>query len=450
LRDRNAEAPVGYNHAMRPAERARSTEGVFGSAFAISGRLVGLATGAGALRDAAERPGSLWVRDGLIGAMDAGAPDQDQERGDERRRPGDPATVTQLRAAYVAPGFVDLQVNGAFGHEVGADPRALRALAAALPATGVTAFLPTLVSRPEADYAACFAAVDEEQAAAARGERAGSARILGLHLEGPLLAPTRAGAHDRAAIDAASAATILRLADPRRVSLVTLAPERDGALEVIAALRARGIAVSLGHTEATFEAFTAAVDAGARLATHVWNAMSPLHHRTPGATGAALSDERVTALAIADGVHLHPAVFRMTARVKGPSRLALVTDAIAAAGLGTGPSALAGRPITVDATSARLADGTLAGSTLTLDQAVRNAVPFASLSIDDVVEMASTTPRAALHGRAVDPVGDGATGLRAGAPADLVLLDADFSVRATLIGGRLAYVKGGDVDALRA
>src|SRR5207253_2792921 len=121
--------------------------------------------------------------------------------------------------------------------------------------------------------------LDEERAAAGRGERAGSARILGLHLEGPLLAPTRAGAHARDAIDAATAAMIDRLADPDRVRLVTLAPERDGALELIATLRAREIAVSLGHTEATFEAFTAAVDAGARLATHVWNAMSPLHHR---------------------------------------------------------------------------------------------------------------------------------------------------------------------------
>ncbi|HEY8927327.1 MAG TPA: amidohydrolase family protein, partial [Polyangia bacterium] len=321
---------------------------------------------------------------------------------------------------------------------------------AALPATGVTAFLPTLVSRPEADYAACFAALDEERAAAARGERAGSARILGLHLEGPLLAPTRAGAHARAAIDAATASTIDRLGDPARVRLVTLAPERDGALALIAALRARGVAVSLGHTDATFETFTAGVDAGARLATHVFNAMSPLHHRAPGATGAALSDDRVTALAIADGVHTHPAVFRLTARAKGPRRLALVTDAIAAAGLGPGASALAGRPVTVDATSARLADGTLAGSTLTLDRAVRNASQFASLSIEEVVEMASGTPRAALLGTGADHAGDGTRGLGPGAPADLVLLDADLSVRATFVGGRLAYVKDGDVDALRA
>jgi len=434
---------------MRQADRARSTAEAFGSAFAISGRLVGLAAGASARRATNEPDGAIWVRDGVVSAIVTHGPDGD---GPGEHAAGAPL-VPRLRAAYVAPGFVDLQVNGAFGHEVGPDASALRALAAALPATGVTAFLPTLVSRPEADYAACFAALDDERAAARRGERAGSARILGLHLEGPLLAPTRAGAHARAAIDAATAAMIDRLADPGRVRLVTLAPELDGALELIATLRAREIAVSLGHTEATFETFTAAVDAGARLATHVWNAMSPLHHRAPGATGAALADDRVTALAIADGVHTHPAVFRVTARTKGPRRLALVTDAIAGAGLAAGATALAGQPVTVDATSARLADGTLAGSTLTLDRAVRNAMQFASLSIDDAVEMASGTPRAALEASAARPGGsarDGAGGLGAGAPADLVLLDADFTVRATFVGGRLAYVKGGDVDALRA
>ena len=438
---------------MRPPDRARSTEEAFGSAFAISGRLVGLAAGARVPEAAGQPAGEVWVRDGVVTAIRADAPAGDQGSGDDEDDHAGASLVPRLRAAYVAPGFVDLQVNGAFGHEVGADPGALRALAAALPATGVTAFLPTLVSRPEADYAACFAALDEERAAAGRGERAGAARILGLHLEGPLLAPTRAGAHARAAIETATAAAVRRLADPARVRLVTLAPEREGALALIAELRGRGIAVSLGHTDATFETFTAAVDAGARLATHVWNAMSPLHHRAPGATGAALSDDRITALAIADGVHLHPATFRLTVRAKGAGRLALVTDAIAAAGLGAGATTLAGRPVTADATSARLADGTLAGSTLTLDRAVRNAVQFASLSIDDAVQMVSSTPRAALEAFPAgkeDRARDGAGGLSAGAPADLVLLDADLSVRATFVGGRLAYVKGGDVDALRA
>ena len=355
-------------------------------------------------------------------------------------RPWTTPDGAHLRAAYVAPGFIDVQVNGGFGHEVGADQEALRALAARLPSTGVTAFLPTLVSRPESDYAARFAAVDAEMRAEARGERRGSARILGVHLEGPLLAPERAGAHDVAAIEAATVDMILRLADPARIRVVTLAPERAGAPALIAALRARGVTVSLGHTDATFEELELGVEAGATLATHVWNAMAPLHHRAPGAAGAVLADDRVIAMAIADGVHLHPAAFRIAARAKGPGRLALVTDAIAGAGLGPGESTLAGRRIALDATSARLSDGTLAGSILTMDQAVRNAMRWGGLTLDDAVRAASATPGAALADR---------LGSTVAAPDDVVLLDEDLTVRATFVRGELAYVKDGDVDALR-
>src|SRR3569623_1040818 len=207
----------------------------------------------------------------------------------------------QLQAAYVAPGFVDLQVNGAFWHEVAEDPASLAALARSLPATGGTAVLPTLVSRAPERYARCFAAFDVARAATKVDPHA--ARPLGLHLEGPLLSPARAGAHDRAAIEGATAELLKRLADPGRVALVTLAPERRDALMVITHLRARGIAVSLGHTDASFETFTAGVDAGAALAAHVRNAMSPLHKRDPGATGAALLAARVTALILPDSVH---------------------------------------------------------------------------------------------------------------------------------------------------
>lgn len=190
--------------------------------------------------------------------------------------------------------------------------------------------------------------------------------------------------------------------------------------------------VSLGHTDASFETFTAAVDAGATLATHVWNAMSPLHQRAPGATGAALTDDRVTALVIADGVHTHPAVLRLTVRAKGFDRLALITDAMAGAGLAPGPTVLGGRAVTVDLTSARLADGTLAGSTLTLDRAVRNAVGLTGISEAAAVHLATAVPARALglpnRGRLV-----------VGADADIVLLDEDLTVMATYVGGVRAY-----------
>ncbi|HEY4184270.1 MAG TPA: N-acetylglucosamine-6-phosphate deacetylase [Polyangia bacterium] len=372
------------------------------------------------------RAGAVVIDDGRIVAVE---PDGT----------GTPLPTRRLRAAYVAAGFVDLQVNGGFGHEVGEDPAALRALARRLPSTGVTSFLPTLVSRPEREYGPAFAALDEVM-----GEGAPTAaRILGVHLEGPLLSRRRAGAHAADAIAAATPALLDRIAEPRRVRLVTLAPEVPGALALIARLRARGIVVSLGHTDASFEAFTAGVDAGATLATHVWNAMAPFHHRAPGATGAALADARITALAIADGLHTHPATFAVTVRAKGLERLGLVTDAIAGTGATRGGrTTLAGQAVTVDATGARLADGTLAGSTLTMDLAVRNARQFAALSAEAALHLASAVPARAL--------GDGAPPLRPGAPADLVLLDDDLTVLATVVGGRLVYVRNDDVDALRA
>ncbi len=383
-----------------------------GGAFALVGRVLD--------RGGSSTPGAVVVEAGRVVAVEANA--------DDPRLPS-----RRWRAAYVAAGFVDLQVNGGFGHEVGADPTALRALAAKLPSTGVTAFLPTLVSGPAEAYAASLAAVDEVRLEGARGGAPSSARILGVHLEGPLLSTARAGIHARAAIDAATPSLVDGLADPARVRLVTLAPERPGALELIRRLRARGITVSLGHTDASFEAFTAGVDAGATVATHLWNAMSPFHHRAPGAAGAALFDDRVVALAIADGIHVHPAAFAVALRAKGLDRLGLVTDAIAGAGLGPGPTTLAGQAVTIDGTGARLRDGTLAGSSLTLDQAVRNAALFASLSPGEAVHLASEVPARVLR------LGPGSSPFAPGSPADLVLLDEQLTVQATFVGGRLAY-----------
>ncbi len=336
----------------------------------------------------------------------------------------------RFESAFVAPGLVDLQVNGGFGFEVGPDPDALRALCEHLPRTGVTSFLPTLISSSEEDYRRALAAFRAVVASPAQGP---SARVWGLHLEGPLLAPNRAGAHERAYIEGASVDLLERIADPALVRMVTLAPERPGALALIASLRARGLTVALGHTEASFEVFTAGVDAGATLATHVFNAMSGFHHREPGATGAALTDDRVTALLIADGVHSHPAAFRLAVRAKGIDGLGLVTDAIAGAGLPPGPSRLGGRDVLVDATSARLGDGRLAGSTLTMDQAVRNAVVFGDLSLSAAVHLASAVPARA--------VGLAMCGrLSVGAEADIVMLDQNLGVEATFVGGRIAYL----------
>lgn len=331
-------------------------------------------------------------------------------------------------AAYIAPGFIDLQVNGGFGVEVGDDPGAIRTLAARLPETGVTAFLPTIVTSPPEFYPKAIAAFDEAR-------NAPGARPLGLHIEGPFLSPQRHGAHRRGLIESANPRLLDRLLAGDAVRLVTLAPERPDAPELIRRLRERGILVSFGHTDATYEQFVAGVDAGARMATHLYNAMSPFGHRAPGAIGAALLDDRITVGLIADGVHSHPASLALAFRMKREARVALVTDMMAAAGMPPGTYALGGQEVHVDGVSARLADGTLAGSIITMDQAVRNMVHWTGAHLWDVLRMSSRIPARLLG---LEYVGR----IRSGDIADLVLLDRDLRVQATIIGGEVVYERG--------
>jgi N-acetylglucosamine-6-phosphate deacetylase len=335
----------------------------------------------------------------------------------------------RLRNAHIiSPGLIDLQINGAFGHEVGGDADALAGLAAALPATGVTSFLPTLVSGSVEAYRAGAAALR------ASGKAPG-ARRLGLHLEGPLLSPSRVGAHDPAAIagGAASLESVLdELISANAVRVVTLAPERPGALPLIRRLRDAGIVASLGHTEATFAEFVAGIDAGASLVTHLYNTMRPFQHREPGSVGAALTDDRVIVGMIADGVHAHAAALNLALRAKGWEHLALVTDAVSATGRAPGIYALGGAPIVSDGHAARRLDGTLAGSTLTLDRAVRVMIELAGAHVEEALSMATQVP-ARLLGR--EDLGR----LAPGCIADLVLWNPSMEVEATYVGGRLAF-----------
>jgi N-acetylglucosamine-6-phosphate deacetylase len=367
------------------------------------------------LLDGRLTPGAVIVRDGRIAEVRLGDLDASL-----------PAPVRQ--AHVVSPGLIDLQTNGAFGHEVGGDAEALRALAARLPETGVTSFLPTLVSGTAASYRAGAAAL--RAAADAPG-----ARRLGLHLEGPLLSPARVGAHDAAAI-AGATATLEEVLDELVTSgalrLMTLAPERPGALALIHRLRAAGVVVSLGHTDATFEQFTAGIDAGATLVTHLYNTMRGFEHRAPGGVGAALTDERVTVGVIADGVHAHAAALKLALRAKGWERVLLVTDAVAAAGRPPGNYSLGGAPVISDGVVARRADGTLAGSTLSLARAVRFMTEHAGAPVEAALSMATQVP-ARLLGR--PDLGR----LAPGCPADLVLWTPTMEVEATYVGGAPAY-----------
>ncbi len=327
-------------------------------------------------------------------------------------------------AAIVTPGLIDLQVNGGFGFEVGADAEALKMLAARLPATGVTAFLPTLVSLGADQYPPALDAYEAAVAACA------GATPLGLHLEGPLLSAARAGAHDRAAIDAATPELIDSAVARGAVRLVTVAPERPGTLALIARLRTQGVTVSLGHTNATAAELRAGIDAGASMVTHLYNAMSPFSHRAPGAVGAALTDDRVVAGLIADGVHVDPLAVKLALAAKGCGGLALVTDATAAAGLGPGRHQLGDVAIVSDGRVARLAADpkTLAGSTLTFDQALRNFVSFTGAAIEDAFATVTSVPARLLgladRGR-----------LATGARADVVLWSDALDVEVTFAAG---------------
>lgn len=330
---------------------------------------------------------------------------------------GDPALIA-------APGLVDLQVNGAYGVDVltaGTDELAL--LEERLLADGVTAWQPTLITAPEPTTMAAL----ERLTTLGSGPRSGRPHLLGVHLEGPFLAPGRLGVHPPEHRRDPDPALAERLTACPLVRTVTLAPELPGALALVAAFAERGILVSVGHTDADATTAEAAFDAGARTVTHLGNAMRPLSPRDPGVLGTALSRDDVTVQLIADAHHLAPQTIRMAARA-ARGRWVLVTDAVAAAGLGDGPSLLGDIPVVVADGAVRRADGTLAGSALTMLGAVRHAV---SLGIDraEALTAASTAP-ARLLGR--DDLG----ALSPGAVADVIVLDRDLDAARVLREGR--------------
>jgi N-acetylglucosamine-6-phosphate deacetylase len=322
------------------------------------------------------------------------------------------------------PGFVDLQVNGFGGVDFMAADRAAYTVAGeALLETGVTAYQPTLITASEAQLVAALAEVpDEELPDAAAGPR-----VLGAHLEGPFLSPTRLGAHPRADRRDPDAALLGRLLAAGRVSQMTLAPELPGAADLIRLLHERGVVVSFGHTDATADEAHAGFDLGVATVTHLFNAMRPLGHRDPGITGAALARADVIVQIIVDGSHLADETTLVVWRAAA-GRVALVTDAIAAAATGDGRFRLGAVELDVHDGIARTNDGSLAGSTGTMIEAVRNlhalGVPLA-----DAVAAASSVPARVL--------GRGDVGLlRPGARADLVVLDDALEVARVLVAGQ--------------
>lgn len=326
--------------------------------------------------------------------------------------------------AWILPGLVDIQLNGAFGVDF-SDPSAdLPAASAALASTGVTAFLPTVVSSPPEAYAPILRNL-------AGPVPAGGARVLGTHLEGPFLAPARRGTHDPSAVRLPDLAELRAWLDAGDVAIVTLAPELPAADALIRELVARDVVAAIGHSDATWQEADAAIGAGARLGTHLFNAMPPLHHREPGIAGRLLAGGVATSV-IVDGVHVVPDMVRLVASIKAPDELVFVTDGLAALGEPPGAYRLGSREVISDGTVARLADGTLSGSVMPMAPALGRLVTV-GLEPSIAVRAASTTPARLLGlehelGRvAVDRV------------ADLVLLDASWEPQLTIVHGRIAF-----------
>lgn len=324
--------------------------------------------------------------------------------------------VFDVDGALVAPGLVDLQCNGAAGVDLRAEPERLWDTSAALPRWGVTAWLPTIVtSTPDVVIRAMETLRD--------GPPDGwtGAEPLGLHLEGPFLAPEAAGAHPIDLLRPPTMSAIDTWSRASGVAMVTLAPELAGALDVIGTLVERGVVVSIGHSMASAGEVDAAIEAGARSVTHLFNAMSPIHHRAPGVAGAALADDRLAVGLIADGIHVDPRMVRVAARASA-DRLVLVSDAVALLGMEG-----------VDTSDGvRLSDGTLAGSVLPLVQAVQNLVDYARCTPAHALDAASRTPAALLDVRDRGSLHPGARG-------DAVVLDDQLGLVATVVGGEIVH-----------
>ncbi len=334
------------------------------------------------------------------------------------------AESVDLGGRLLVPGWVDIHVHGGGGASFDdGDPE--RALAAVdlHRRHGTTSLVAGLVT---ASPAALLRQV------AALAELCEAGELAGIHLEGPYLATQRCGAHDPALLRSPDLAEFQRILRAGRghVRMITLAPELPGALELVRAAVSEGVVAAVGHTDADYATVCAAFDAGATVATHLFNQMRPLHHRDPGPVAAALTDDRVTVEVINDRVHLHPAVVRMAWAAAGADRTAFVTDAMAAAGLGDGDYTLGGRRVRVADGTARLADtGAIAGSTITLADAVRRAVRDLGIPLAAAVRAASTVPAAALR---LADVG----ALLPGRYADLVVLEPDGTLHAVYHRGR--------------
>jgi N-acetylglucosamine-6-phosphate deacetylase len=375
------------------------------------------------LPDGVLEGGSLLVEGGRVTRVGGG----------REAPPG--ARVLDLEGLMLYPGFVDVHIHGSVGVDaLEADTPDLHRVARHLAAEGVTAWLPTLVPAPPEDYRRAVEAV--EGLIRTQDARPAAARAVGIHYEGPFVNERQCGALRTAYFKSYARGDELdelpTLGPEGAAHMITLAPEVEGGVNLVAELARRGWVVSIGHTRANVETLESARAAGARHMTHFLNAMSPLHHREPGPVGWGLLQDDVTVDLIADGVHSDPLMLRLVVRCKTPDRVSLISDAVAPAGLGDGVYKVWGETITVEGGRTRNERGSIAGSVISMRDAARNMGAL-GLSEADLARVASLNPARLLRL-------DGVCGsIEEGKRADLTALDDSGQVRLTLVGGRVAF-----------
>jgi len=339
------------------------------------------------------------------------------------------AEIIDAKGGFVSPGLIDIHIHGYLGEDVSdGSEEGLIKMAEGIARNGVTSWLPTTMT---VSYEELRRAFDAVRRLSKRANNPRGAQMLGVNAEGPFINPSKKGAQAVEHIRPADAQFLIENSDIIR--LFTIAPEMPGALDCIREVTEKtGMRASMGHTAANYEEAKAAIEAGVRHATHLFNAMTPLNHRDPGVVGAALADDRVTTEMIADTFHISADLFGLVAKVKGDN-LILITDCTRAGGLADGEYTLGGQPIFVKGIQCRLKDGTIAGSVLRLNNAVRNVREHTGLSLPQIVRMASLNPARVIG--AADRKGS----LEPGKDADVIITDADFQVGRTIIAGETVW-----------
>jgi len=341
------------------------------------------------------------------------------------------AEVIEGKDKYIVPGYIDIHVHGGGGSDVmDGDYEAINQIAIAHSHFGTTSFLPTTMTMSKDKIIRSLRSI----CGAVKKGTAG-AEILGIHMEGPYINPEKKGAQKEDEIKKISIEEFLEFnqASGNLIRLVTIAPEMPGAIDFIRWLHQQGIIVSVGHSNATYQQVQEGIQAGLSHVTHIFNAMRGLHHREPGVVGAALSSPKLIVEMIADGIHLHPIVLKMLTQIKENKKLVLITDAMRAAGMPEGVYELGGQEVTVDKGQARLKDGTLAGSMLTMDKAVKNLVTKVGIQLPKAIQMASYNPAKSIG------INGKKGSLEPGKDADIVILNKNLETELTIVAGKIVY-----------